>query len=207
MTTCAAADFTKVGGVTRTCWLDEGAITVGTGYGLGGGSGPVRTFAAEITQGMVVVVSVDVANTWANTNGNILVTRIANSDDLVWGVVVSEPSEGDMENRPAISGDADTIAKRLAGKFLRAATVWFPNVTAMTKATLVTANAGNVTPGTLEILKLDVSQCIAGAGIFVNDLANSGSKTICSMHYQAKASGVTVPIMLAMLGGTTAAQT
>jgi len=207
MTTYAAADFTKVGGVTRTCWLDEGAITVGTGYGLGGGSGPIRTFAAEITLGMVVVVSVDVANTWANTDGNVLVTRIANADNLVWGVVISEPSEGDMENKPADTAAANTLAKRLAGKFLRAATVWFPNVTAMTKATLVTANAGNVTPGTLEILALDVSRCIASAGIFVNDLASSGSGNICSMHYQAQASGVTVPIMLAMLGGTTLAQT
>lgn len=201
--TLNAGDYTD-GGVKRTCLLDEGAITVSSAYGLGGGSAPTYGFATEITKGMCVVVSTDTGNTWAATGGSVLMTRPANSTDLVFGIVISEP---EFTKKPATTGAADTLAKRLTGNFLRSATVWFPGVTAMTKATLKCANAGAVTPGTLSILKLDVSEVTAGNGITVNDLASAGSANICSMHYQAQSSSAVVPIMLAFLGGTVAAQT
>jgi len=197
-----AGDYTN-GGVKRTCWLDEGAITVSSARGLGGGTVPTVSGATEISLGMVVALSTDTGNTWANTGGSPVVTRITNGTDLVIGVIISEPEE--MERKPAtqtIATAANSIALRLAGKYLRSATVWFPNVTAMTQAKLVCANAGNVTPGTKEILKLDVSECVAGGGITVNDVANSGSPNIVSMHYQAQSSSATPYIMLAFLGGT-----
>lgn len=203
MTTYNAGDFTH-GGVKRTCWLDEGAITVSTARGIGGGTTPTVVGASEITYGMVVVVSTDTGNTWANTGGAPVVTRIANGNDLIVGVVISEPEE--MERRPAtqtIATAANTIALRLASKFLRSATVWFPNVTAMTQARLLCADAGNVTPGTLGVLKLDVSECIlANSGLVFNDVASEGTNNVCSMHYQAKSASADVPIMVAFLGGT-----
>jgi hypothetical protein len=121
------------------------------------------------------------------------------------GIVISEPEE--MPRRPAtqtIATAASTIALKLASGFLRSATVWFPNVTAMTQARLICANAGAVTPGTKEILKLDVSECVkADSGIVVSDVASGGSPNIVSMHYQAQSESADVPIMLAFLGGTT----
>ncbi len=204
MTTYNAGDYIK-GGVKRTCWLDEGAITLSNGRGLGGGTVPVVTGATEIGLGYVVTVSTDTGNTWANTGGSPVVTRVADSTDTIVGVVISEPEE--MPRKPAdqaAATAANTIALRLAGKHLRSATVWFPNVTAMTQATLNCANGGNVTPGTKEILKLDVSACNAAGGIFVNDVADNGSPNIVSMHYQAKdiTSTTVVPILLAFLGGS-----
>lgn len=196
-------DYTD-GGVRRTCLLDEGAITVSSAYGIGGGTAATYAFASEIGKGYVVVVSTDTANTWANTGGSILVTRPANGNDLVFGVVISEP---EFTTKPANTAAADTLAKRLAGGFLRAATVWFPSVTAMTKATLICADAGNVTPGTIEVIKLDVSAVTAGAGITVNDVASGGSPNVVSMHYQAKSASATVPVMLAFLGGKIIAAT
>lgn len=199
-----AGDYIK-GGVKRTCWLDEGAITITNTRGLGGGYVPGVSGAAEISNGMAVMVSTDTGNTWANTNGDPVVTRVADSTDTIVGIVISEPEE--MPRKPAtqtIATAANTIARRLAGRYLRSATVWFPNVTAMTVATLNCANGANVVPGTKEILTLDVSACNADGGIFVNDVASGGSPNIVSMHYQAKDSGstVVVPIMLAFLGGS-----
>lgn len=198
-----AGDFTD-GGVRRTCLLDEGTITVSSAYGIGGGSAATYSFASEIKKGMVVVISTDTANTWANTNGNLLVTKPANGTDLVFGVVISEP---EFTKKPATTAAADTLAERLAGKFLRAATVWFPSVTAITKATLLCADAGNVTPGTAEILKLDVSTVNAAAGITLNDVAANGSPSVVSLHYQAKSASAVVPIMVAFLGGKIIAAT
>lgn len=208
MTTYNAGDYIK-GGVKRTCWLDEGAITVSTGRGLGGGTVPVVTGAAEISNGMVVSVSVDTGNTWENTGGSPVVTRVANNDDLLMGVVISEPEE--MERRPvdqAAADTASTIARRLAGRHLRSATVWFPNVIAMTKARLKYANNVIVTPGATGLLNIDVSECVADGGITVNDVALDGtdpvgSTSLCSMHYQAKSGAADVPIMLAFVGGKT----
>lgn len=202
--TNTAGDFSNYGGVRRTCWLDEGAITVSNARGLGGGYGPTVVGASEITLGMPVVVSTDTGNTWANTNGDPVVTRIANGNDLIVGIVISEPEE--MERRPAtqtIATAANTIALRLASRFLRSATVWFPNVTAMTQGRLLCANAGAVTPGTVGVLKLDVSECIKSESGFVfNDVASGGSNNVCSMHYQAQSASADVPIMVAFLGGT-----
>lgn len=208
MTTYNAGDYIK-GGVKRTCWLDEGAITLSNGRGLGGGTVPVVTGAAEISNGMVVSVSVDTGNTWENTGGSPVVTRVANGDDLLMGVVISEPEE--MERRPVdqtAATAANTIALRLAGRHLRSATVWFPNVIAMTKARLKCVNAVNVTPGATGLLNIDVSECVADGGITVNDVALSGdnpagSTSLCSMHYQAKSATADVPIMLAFVGGKT----
>jgi hypothetical protein len=203
MTTYEAGDYSNYGGVRRTCWLDEGAITVSTGRGLGGGTVPSVSGASEISLDMLVVVSTDTGNTWANAGPSPVVTRISNGNDLIIGVVVSEPEE--MERKPAtqtIATAANTIALRLTSKFLRSATVWFPNVTAMTKARLLCANGGNVTPGTKEILKIDVSESILGNGITVNDVASGGSANMCSMHYQAQSTTADVYIMLAFLGGT-----
>jgi hypothetical protein len=198
-------DYTD-GGVKRTCLLDEGAVTVSTAYGIGGGSAATYAFASEIKKGMLVVVSTDTANTWANTGGSILVTQPANGNDLVFGIVISEP---EFTRKPVSTAAADTLAKRLTAKTLRAATVWFPGLTAMTKATLNCANGANVVPGTLSILKLDQSACVAGGGIFVNDVASGGTINAVSMHYQAQDSGstVVVPIMLAFFGGKFVAAT
>jgi hypothetical protein len=198
----AAGDYSE-GGVKRTCLLDEGAVTVSSAYGIGGGSAATYSFATEIKKGMVVVVSTDTGNTWANTNGSLLVTRPANTNDLLIGVVISEP---EWTKKPVSTAAADSLAKRIAAKTLRAATVWFPGVTGMTKATLKCANAAAVTPGTAN-LKLDVSEVTAGAGITVNDAASGGSANVIPLHYQAQSATAVVPIMVAFIGGSFVAQT
>lgn len=196
-----AGDYTD-GGVKRTCLLDEGAVTVGTAYGIGGGTAATYSFAAEITKGSVVVISTDTGNTWANTNGSILVTRPANTNDLLFGIVISTP---EWTKKPASTSAADTLAKRLAAKTLRAATVWFPSIVGMTQATLVCANAAAVTPGTAN-LKLDLSECLARGGIAVSDAASGGAANVIPMHYQAQSSSAVVPVMLAFIGGNIVVQ-
>jgi hypothetical protein len=205
--TDSAGDYTQ-GGVKRTCLLDEGTITVGKSYGLGGGSQPGRTFAAEITKSMVVAISTDTGNTFDATDGAILVNQIKDSTDLIWGIVVSEPAMRDMEVKPKLTTDADSLAKRLTGNYFRKATVWFPNVTSITEATVNCADAVAVTPGGAKQLIFDVSACNADGGLYFNDIAGAaGSPNVTSLHYVAKAADTTKKIMVAMLGGTTSAQT
>lgn len=205
MTTYNAGDYTD-GGVRRTCLLDEGAVTVSDAYGIGGGTTATYGFASEIKKGMIVAVSADILNTWANTSGSILVDKPGNGETSLIGVVISEP---EFTRKPASTSAGASLTLNLAAKTLRAATVWFPGVTAITKATLNCANGSAVTPGTLDKLKIDVSACNAAAGLFVVDVASGGGSTICPLHYVAQDSGSTVvtPIMLAFFGGQTVALT
>jgi len=198
MTTYNNGDYTD-GGVKRTCLLDEGAITVSSAYGIGGGSAATYGFAAEIKKGMVVVISTDTSNTWSNTKGSLLVTKPAAGNDLIFGIVISEP---EFTKKPATSAAASALADRLSGNYLRAATVWFPCVTAMTKATLICDNKNDVVPGEPSILTLDVSAVITSGGITVNDVASAGSANVIPMHYQAQSTTAVGPIMVAFVGGS-----
>jgi hypothetical protein len=205
MTTYNAGDYT-VGGVKRTCLLDEGAVTVSTAYGIGGGSAATYTFAAEIKKGMVVAISSDTLNTWDNTGGSLLVDKPATGETALLGIVISEP---EFTKKPASTAAAASLTLNLAAKTLRVATVWFPGVTAITRATLNCANASAITPGVLDKLKIDVSACNAASGLFVVDVASGGGSTICPLHYVAQDSGssVVAPIMIAFFGGQTVALT
>jgi hypothetical protein len=206
MTTYAAGDFSSYGGVKRTCILDEGAITVtDSTYTIGGGTTRGHTFATPLSIGMPVSLSTDTGNTWSATDGSILVEPVSNTDDLVAGIIISEP---EWTVQPASTGVADTLAKRLTAKYYRVATVWFPGFVAITQATLVCANATAVTPGTVSILDVDVSGSTAGKGLVLNDIASAnGCANLISLHYQAQSASATTPIMVAFLGGCLTAAT
>jgi hypothetical protein len=193
------------GGIPISCILDEGAPTVtARTYGPGGTFETGLVHAAELRKGDPVALSVETSNTYIACAGMPVVERVSNGDDMIIGMIVSEPSV--PVATPATSALADSLTKRLAGKYYRKATVeiW-GGITAIRTAHLKTADAVAVTPGGLTLLDLDVSQSIADHDLVLNDIAGGAGAGYMPFHYQAKVAGADVTILVGMVALGTAA--
>jgi len=181
-----------------SCILYEGNITVPTsGYDT---FGPTPTVASEIIQGEWVSISTDTANTYSATGGLPVVTKIANGSAIIVGQIIDTPRW--VKYAPS---SQTTWSTMLSGSYYRVATVAvFPmNVY---QATLKCANAAAVTPGTLGVLKADVSEMNGTRGLVVNDVASGGGNNIFSFHYAAQDSGVgSYSILVGVTGPLTGA--
>ena len=179
--------------------LKEGNITIGTGFDFMGSSTGTVALATGLEQGEWVALSDDTGNTYDATGGLPVVCTVANNNDLVIGRIIDTPR---WVKIPATS--QTTWATMLAGGYYRVATIEvFPMLVG--KATLVTANAAAIVPGTVGTLDVDVSGSAGVAGLVVNDIASGGSNYMFSFHYAAQAEGATVSLMIGMTGFGTAA--
>ena len=186
-----------------TCILKEGNITVSSRAYANGIRQTVCTFASELYKDDVVALSTDTGNTYAATDGLPVVTAVSNGVDLVCGKIISEPV---WVKEPTSS--QTTWATMLAGGYYRIATVQLWNCIAVFDAVLVTADAVAVTPGGTTLLDFDVSAITARTYDVpvVNDIAGAaGSADVFSFHYQAKAAGAVVSVLLGVKGFGTAA--
>jgi len=193
------------GGIPITCILDEGAPTVTART-----YGPSGTFeagtvwgATELRKGDPVALSVETSNTYIACRGKPVVEQVSNGDNFVIGMITSEPQ---LIVTPPTTTAADDLTKRLAGKYYREATVeiW-GGITAIRAARLVTADAVAVTPGGLTLLDLDVSESIADHDLVLNDIAGGAGAGYMPFHYQAKAAGADVTILIGFVALGTAA--
>lgn len=192
------------GGIKITCILDEGNPTVSDSIVDSSGAKVTGlTFASALKKNEWVALSTETSNTYAACDGMPVVEAVSNGDDFVVGRIVSEPQIVVM---PATSGVADSLTKRLAAKYYRIATVEIFACSTIIEATLVTADAVAVTPGGVSLLDVDVSGSAGEEGLTVNDVAAAaGSANWFSFHYQAKAAGATVTVLLGIKGFGTAA--
>lgn len=192
------------GGLKLTCILDEGAPTVSDNItDQSGAKITGLTWASALQKNEWVALSAETSNTYDACHGLPVVEAVSNGDDLVVGRIVSEPQ---MKVMPASSAVADSLTKRLAGEYYRVATVEIFACSAAMDVTLVTADAVAVTPGGVSLLDVDVSETASAEGLTVNDVAGAaGSADMFSFHYQAKAAGATVTILLGIKGFGTAA--
>ena len=174
--------------------LKEGNITIGAGFDfMGSGTGTV-SLASGLDQGDWVALSADTGNTYAATGGLPVVTALANGADLCIGRIIDTPR---WVKIPATS--QTTWATMLAGGYYRVATIEvFPMLVG--KATLVTANAAAIVPGTVGIIDVDASASAAAGILSVVDVASGGSNSMFSFHYAAQAEGVTVSLLIGMTG-------
>jgi hypothetical protein len=168
-------------GPRLTAILDEGAITVATGYDALGESQPVYTFAAAIAEGDIVAISNDTANTYSATGGNILVERPVNAETLVIGRVISTPQ---FLNKPATSAAADTLAERLAGKYFRIAEVELWAFNTVQEATIMCNGSNACVPGVGTTLKLNITSMLADHKLCFDSEA-SGGVGVVPLHYVA----------------------
>jgi len=192
------------GGIKLTCILDEGNPTVSDNMiDQSGAKVTGLTWASALRKGEWVALSTATSNTYTACDGMPVTETVSNADDFVIGRIVSEPQPVVM---PASSSVANSLTKRLAGKYYRVATVEVYVCTATVEATLKTANAVAVTPGGVSLLDVDVSESAGVEVLTVNDVAAAaGSANWFSFHYQAKAAGAEVTILLGIKGFGTAA--
>jgi hypothetical protein len=103
------------------CWLEEGAITVNAAntiqYGGSMLSMPSETYGAVLTiRDLVQLASADAAYTFDLLAGKPIVSKVSGSGGVV-GEILTYPTR--PVQTPASTGAADTLAKRVAGKFYR----------------------------------------------------------------------------------------
>jgi len=202
MTLSTIAGGSSQGGVKIPCILYEGVATVtATGIGSDGYSDSVLTYAAPLAKDQWVSLSADTANTYAATYGLPVVIPVAASSGII-GKIITEPSKPLV--MPA-STPTGTWVAHLAGKYFRVATVWFPGLTAVTKAEFQGVGAANVVPGLLGTITVDASLTIAAGAttrpetLVVSDCANGGLGVI-PLHY-AGSGTANVSMLVGFSGG------
>lgn len=185
-------------GLKVTCILNEGNPTVGDGFDGTGRKTKVTTWANQMYKGQVVAIDPSTCNTYEACGGLFVVKPVEDTDETVIGIIATEP---ELVVQPPSSGVADSLTKRLAGKYYRQATVRILAFNVIQDATLVTADAVACIPGVAGKLIVDVSESGSeNAGLVLNDIASGGSANIIPLNYQAKAAGATVTIQVGITG-------
>jgi len=187
------------GGVKLPCILYEGAITVnGRVFGPDGYYDTGITLAAPLVKDQWVQIDGAVTNTYANTGGVPVVEQMAQNAPLI-GKIVTEPKWVNMPTANTVNWAGD-----LAGGFFRVATVWFPTLIAVAKATVDNATTAAIVPGVPATLNISAagSNALAAAGavetLEVVDVAQNGVG-IVPLTYVA-ADGVDVSILIGFNG-------
>lgn len=197
-----AGNFTDAKLQEITVILDEGAITVGTGYNDVGRTIKTYNAATPIDERAWVGLSNGVENTFAAAGGNVIVERAVTAEALTFIQLTGTPEP--PAKFPANTAAADTLAKRVAGRFLRTcrAKVW--GALGVQKAT-VTCNGVNATvPGVGTTLKFYIDAAYPGEGLQLDQVASGGSGLIPLHYVPAGTNGDKYSCAVAITGPLTA---
>ncbi len=169
-----------------TAILDEGALTIGSGFGIGGRDEKIAIPASQLYEGYYVALSNDTAATASATGGLPIVEKAVNAESLTFFEIVTiSPAE----NTPSAASDADTLAKRLSGKYYRKARVRvYGGITAVVKATVMCDGSHATTPGDGSTLKFNITSAYTQAinsskKKLVFDSVASGGVGVIPFHY------------------------
>lgn len=186
-----------------TVILDEGNITVGTGLGMGGRKETMYTLAAELYEGDWVALSNDTANTASATGLKPVVEKAQNGEALCMFEIVSiDPAE----NYPASSAAADSLAKRLAGKFYRKARARvYGGVTAVVKADIMCNGSNACVPGVGATLVFNITSSYANHKLSFDSAANGGTGVIPFNYVAAGSDGDLASCLVGLTAEFTAA--
>ena len=183
------------------CILDEGAITLGTALDTTGRSIQTCSFATPLAEGAPVALSNDVANLYSATGGMILVEKPVNAEALVIGRIVTITKMG---NLPATDAGADSLAKRLAGKYRRTAGIEFNFSNKIEEVTIVCDGTHAIVPGVGTTLQLDISASEAIKAPVYAAVASGGTGVIPLNYVPAGTAGDTYTCLVMYTGFTTA---
>jgi hypothetical protein len=170
-----------------TAILDEGAITVSSGFGTGGRKETMCTVAAELFEGDYVALSNDAASLFVETGGKPIVEKAVNGESLCFFEIVTiEPAE----NTPSASSAADTLAKRLAAKYYRKARVRvYGGITAVVKADIMCNGTNACVPGVGATLVFNITSSYANHKLCFDSAANGGTGVIPFHNVPAGSNG------------------
>jgi len=180
-----------------TCLLDEGAITVSTAYDVQGKEQKVCSFASELKEGDWVAISNDTANTFAATQGALLVEKPTSGEQLVIGRVVSLPGRGKI---PASADAANTLAKRLAGGYLRNAIVEITAFNAIVEATFQCDGTNAQVPGVATKLAMSLAASFANHRLVLDGTGSGGANAVPLHYCPAGNDGDTYSCMVGITG-------
>lgn len=162
-------------GIKQTVNLMEGAPTVSTAYDLNGKTQPVITWAAPIVEGDWVAIANDNTLTFVASEGIPNVEIPQNGEALVVGRLTSTPST--PVKIPENTAAADSLAKRLAGKYYRRGVVEFPFWNQILKAEVLHDGANATVIG-------------VGATLNYNITASAREHKLCFVQAGANGTGV-----------------
>lgn len=169
-------------GVKQTCALMEGAPTVGTAYGTDGMKSPTITWAGELHEGDIVTIANDNDFTFAALDGIPAVEAPQNTESLPWGRITSTPTI--PVNSPPNTAAADSLAKRLAGKYYRRAIVEFPYLNQIVKAEVYQNGANATIIGVGATLNGNITATLREHKLCLTQAASKGTGVI-PLHYVA----------------------
>lgn len=168
-----------------TVWLNEGAVTVvSAGFGPGMRSQKFCTFATELREGDWVALANDAQCLYSALGPSPVVERALNTDSLTFIQLTGTPEPAKM---PDATADADTLAKRITGGFMRKCRAKiYGGITGVKKATVM-ANGTNATiPGVATTLNFNITSAYA-AGTVKNklcfDSAAANGVGVIPLHY------------------------
>ncbi len=200
-----AGNYRGTGAIIE-CILDEGAPTVTDVTHMETGE-TLRTlvFASPLEEGQVVAISNDTANTYAATEGMPVVERAQNGETLVIGQIVSTPR---LKAFPASSAAANTLAKRLAGKYYRTALVELHIPGRIVAAQIMQNGTNALVPGVMATLAFNITSAYAtGArGYYFDAVAKNGVGGI-PLHYVAAGTDGDLATALVLMNGLAYAAT
>ena len=202
------AGMYKHRGPKPTVILNEGAPTVvasGTYYGGEGQTEKVLSWAAPIAEGNLVAVAVETWNTWAATDGIIVVEKPTSAEAFVIGRVASLPK---LVNMPANTAAGATPADQLAGGYFRTAKLeLMAGITALLKAEVRSDGSTAITAGSTTLLKTNLVSDYADddtTEIKLQAAASAGTGLIAMHHCVAGSAGDTLNCLVGVTGLMTA---
>lgn len=186
------------GGIRITCILEEGNPTVSTSsYDPTGQYRTNLTFASELAEGDIVAIANDTDCTYAATGGIPVVETPVDGETLVVGQIVSTPK---LQRFPANSAAANSLVKRLAGKYYRTAVVELWCCNKVIEATVMCNGSNACVPGVGATLHYNIKSGSAGHSLCF-DSESSGGVGVIPFHYVAAGSdGDTATILCGITG-------
>ena len=186
------------GGIRITCILNEGAPTVATSYDAIGHEANGLTWAAELYENNMVAITNTTDVTYAACGGIPCVEQAVAGEILVIGRIVSTPK---LQNFPATTAAADSLAKQLAGEYYRTAVVeiW-GGITKVTDSIVMMDGSHACVPGVGATLGFNVAGGYA-ADDSLNFDYDSGGVGVIPFHYVAAGSnGDTSTVLVGITG-------
>lgn len=143
-----------------TVWLNEGAVTVvPEGFGAGMRSQAFCTFATPLREGDWVAIANDADCLYSALGPSPVVERALNTDSLVFIQLTGTPEPCTV---PGTTANADTLAKRITGGFLRRCRAKiYGGVTGVKKATVMTNGTNATIPGVATTLNFNLTGAYA----------------------------------------------
>ena len=186
------------GGIRITCILNEGAPTVATSYDAIGHEANGLTWAAELEENNLVAITNTTDVTYAACGGIPCVEIAVATETLVIGRIVSTPK---LQNFPATTAAADSLAKQLAGEYYRTAVVeiW-GGITKVADAVVMMDGSHACVPGVGDTLGFNVAGGYADEGSLNLDYYATGVGIIPFHYVAAGTNGDTSSVLVGITG-------